>query len=55
VLIIQVAAAVLLLLGSGLIFWALIEIDAPTRTRTTVRPRHRVDERDPDVQLPRAA
>jgi hypothetical protein len=31
---IQIAAAVLLLLGSGLIFKALVEIDAPT-----ARPR----------------
>ena len=35
-LIIQIAAAVLLVLGSGLIFRALLEIDAPTRPRAAV-------------------
>jgi hypothetical protein len=52
---IQVAAAVLLLLGSGLIFRALLEIDAPTRPGTTLRPRPRPVEPEPDVRLPRAA
>jgi hypothetical protein len=53
VLVIQIAAAALLLLGSGLIFRALLEIDAPTHPGTTVRPRPA--EPEPDVQLPRAA
>ena len=52
-LIIQVVAAVLLLLGSGLIFRALLEIDAPTRPRATVRPRPA--EPEAEVHLPRAA
>jgi hypothetical protein len=55
VLIIQVAAALLLLLGSGLIFKALLEIDAATRPRAAVRPRRRLVEREDDVHLPRAA
>jgi hypothetical protein len=54
VLIIQVVAAVLLLLGSGLIFKALLEIDAPTRPRATVRPRPHPAEPE-EIHLPRAA
>ena len=54
-LVIQIAAAVLLLFGSGLIFRALLEIDAPTRPGTTVRSRPRPAEPEPDIQLPRAA
>jgi hypothetical protein len=62
VLLIQIVAAVLLLLGSGLIFKALAEIDAPVRPRPLVRPRldrpaelpltRRAGNR---VRLPRAA
>jgi hypothetical protein len=52
---IQVAAAVLLLLGSALIFRALLEIDAPFRPRTTVRPRPRPAEPEVEIHLPRAA
>ncbi len=37
-LVIQIAAAVLLLLGSGLIFRAVLEIDTPTRPGTTDAP-----------------
>jgi hypothetical protein len=57
VLIIQVVAAVLLLLGSGLIFKALIEIDAPNHPRATVRPRPRPlpEEPEAEIRLPRAA
>jgi hypothetical protein len=55
VLIIQVVAALLLLLGSALIFRALLEIDAPTRTRATVRPRPRPAEPEAEIHLPRAA
>lgn len=54
-LIIQVAAAVLLLLGSGLIFRALLEIDAPTHPRATVRPRPRPVDVEAEIHLPRAA
>lgn len=54
-LIIQVAAAVLLLLGSGLIFKALLEIDAPNHPRATVRPRPRPAEPEAEIRLPRAA
>ena len=54
-LIIQVVAAVLLLLGSGLIFKALLEIDAPTRRRATARPRPHPAQPEPEVHLPRAA
>jgi hypothetical protein len=55
VLMIQVAAALLLLLGSGLIFKALLEMDLPARPRDAVRPRPRLVEREDDVHLPRAA
>ena len=55
-LLIQTAAAALLLLGSWLIFRALIEIDAPTRTRQSVRPRPRFTDPEPErFELPRAA
>lgn len=54
-LIIQVVAAALLLLGSGLIFRALLEIDAPTRRSTSLRSRPRPAEPESDVDLPRAA
>jgi hypothetical protein len=55
VLVIQIVAAVLLLLGSALIFRALVEMDAPTRLGTPVRPRPRPIEPEADVRLPRAA
>jgi hypothetical protein len=56
VLIIQVVAAVLLLLGSGLIFKALLEIDAPSRPRRLVRTRlRRAMLEEDDAHLPRAA
>ncbi len=54
-LIMKVAAAVLLLLGSGLIFRALLEIEASTRRPTSARPRPRPAEEEPEVRLPRAA
>lgn len=54
-LIIEFAAAVLLLLGSGLIFRALIETDSPHRLSSAVRPRRRLAEPEPAVHLPRAA
>ena len=53
--IIQIAAAALLLLGSALIFRALLEIDAPTRPSSMVRHRRRPIERRPTCDLPRAA
>jgi hypothetical protein len=55
VLVIHVIAALLLLLGSGLIFRALLEIDAPTRPRAAVRPRPRPTESETETRLPRAA
>jgi hypothetical protein len=55
VLLAQLVAALLLLLGSWLIFRALLEIDAPSRPRPVVRPRPRPAEPEADVQLPRAA
>jgi hypothetical protein len=55
VLIIQVAAAVLLLLGSALIFRALLEVDAPTEPRPILRHRPRPVEPEADLHLPRAA
>ncbi len=54
-LIIQIVADMLLLLGSALIFKALLEIDAPTRPRATVRPRPRPAEPEAEIHLPRAA
>ena len=40
-LIIQIAAAALLVLGSALVFRALLEIDAPTRPPRRIARRHR--------------
>jgi hypothetical protein len=60
VLLIQVAAAALLLLGSGLLFHALLAMDAPPPSRPIVR-RFRVVSDAPEVRvrrrrdLPRAA
>ncbi len=59
-LIIQIVAGVLLLLGSGLIFKALAEIEAPNRPRSFVRPRPDPVEAEyvqgsAPVRLPRAA
>ena len=52
---IQIAAAVLLVLGSGLIFRALLEIDAPTRPQGLVRRHIRPAEPEPQIHLPKAA
>ena len=54
-LMIQIAAAVLLVLGSGLIFRALLEIDAPTRPQGIVRRHLRRAEPEPEIHLPKAA
>jgi hypothetical protein len=60
VLLIQVAAAALLLLGSGLLFHALLTMDAPPPSRPVAR-RLRVVNDEPAVRvrrrrdLPRAA
>ena len=54
-LMIQIAAAVLLVLGSGLIFRALLEIDAPTRPQGIVRRHIRPAEPEPQIHLPKAA
>lgn len=54
-LIIQIAAAALLVLGSALIFKALLEIDAPTRPPSELRPRRRMIEPEPEIHLPKAA
>ena len=54
-LMIQIAAAVLLVLGSGLIFRALLEIDAPTRPQGIVRRHLRPAEPEPEIHLPKAA
>jgi len=55
VLMIQIAAAVLLVLGSGLIFRALLEIDAPARPRTILRRHLRPAQPEPEIHLPKAA
>jgi len=55
VLLIQVAAALLLLLGTALIFRALLEIDAAERPQATVRPRRLPAPSESDIDLPRAA
>ena len=52
---IQIAAAVLLVLGSGLIFRALLEIDAPTRPQGLVGRHIRPAEPEPQIHLPKAA
>ena len=52
---IQIAAAVLLVLGSGLIFRALLEIDAPTRPQGIVRRHIRPAEPERQIHLPKAA
>ena len=54
-LIIQIAAAALLVLGSTLIFRALLEIDAPTRPPSEARARRRVVEPEAEIHLPKAA
>lgn len=54
-LIIQAVAALLLLLGTGLIFRALLEIDASERHQTAVRPRRLPAPSESDIDLPRAA
>ena len=54
-LLIQIAAALLLLLGTALIFRALLEIDASERPRAAVRPRRLPAQSESDVDLPRAA
>ena len=54
-LIIQAVAALLLLLGTGLIFRALLEIDASERPRVVARPNRFTAASDSDVDLPRAA
>jgi hypothetical protein len=55
VLMIQITAAVLLVLGSGLIFRALLEIDAPDRTQGVVRRHMRPARPEPEIHLPKAA
>jgi hypothetical protein len=52
---IQIAAAVLLVLGSGLIFRALLEIDAPIRPGGVVRRHLRPVEPASEMRLPKAA
>ncbi len=54
-LIIQVVAALLLLLGTALIFRALLEIDASERPQAIVQPRRLPADPEPEVDLPRAA
>ncbi len=54
-LMIQIAAAVLLVLGSGLIFRALLEIDAPARPERVARRHLQPVEPEPEMHLPRAA
>jgi hypothetical protein len=55
VLIIQIVAALLLLLGSGLIFRALLEIDASERSQPSIRAHRLPAQPESDVDLPRAA
>ena len=54
-LVIQLAGAGLLLLGSWLIFRALLEIDAPARPRPMAVPRQGAAEPEVERHLPRAA
>jgi hypothetical protein len=59
VLLIQIVAGVLLLLGSGLIFHALVAMDAPPMSRASLYRRFRVVQPEPEIRrrrdLPRAA
>jgi hypothetical protein len=55
VLMIQIVAAVLLVLGSGLIFRALLEIDAPNRPEGVIRRHIRPARPEPEIHLPKAA
>jgi len=55
VLLIKIAAASLLLLGTWLIFRALLEIDALDRPRAAVRPPRLPAPSESDIDLPRAA
>jgi hypothetical protein len=52
---IQIAAAVLLALGSGLIFRALLEIDAPDNSQGVVRRHIRPARPEHEMDLPKAA
>ena len=54
-LMIQIAAAVLLVLGSGLIFRALLEIDAPNRPQGVVRRHIKPARLESEIHLPKAA
>jgi hypothetical protein len=57
VILIQILAAALLVMGSALLLHALVSLDAPSRTRM-VRPRRRLDraaDEASDESLPRAA
>ncbi len=54
-LLIQIAAALLLLLGTALIFRALLEIDASERPQPIARARRLPDSSESDIDLPRAA
>jgi hypothetical protein len=55
VLLIQAVAALLLLLGTGLIFKALLEIDTSERPQAIARPRRLPGPSESDTDLPRAA
>jgi hypothetical protein len=59
VLLIQIVAAAVLLLGSGLILRALVEIDRadtpPVTLRRLVRQQRPIPELETDESLPRAA
>jgi len=50
VMLIQIVAALLLLLGSGLIFRALVELDAPSGQPRIARPRSRPAEGRADLR-----
>ena len=54
-LMIQIAAAVLLVLGSGLIFRALLEMDAPAHRGRVVRRHLQAVEPESEMHLPKAA
>ena len=51
-LLIQILAATLLLLGSGLIFHALVEIDRPSRPRPVVRRWAQAPSPDLELDAP---
>ena len=54
-MLVQLAGAALLLLGSGLVFYALLELEAPSQPRPLVRPHPSFEGSTDEMPLDRAA